>query len=290
MLARKRLGELLVEDGTLDETQLRAALGHQRQWGGKLGETVVELKLASERQVLPALSRRLGCEVARLDGLQVGPELHAALKLVPAELARRHQVVPLSATRTAITIAMADPGNVLAVDEISFRVGRRVKVLLAGAREVARTVQRLYGAGGRDDAIAVDFDVHADVPEDPRPYDASPARFQERFYETSLRDWRSDAAAQPPPGPHLVRSGPPAPAGARANGATATPHGDGVVEALRQMSAAGEVSALPADALVGAVVAVLLRRGFITQSELVAELWRTRNAPRAERAEGDDAS
>jgi hypothetical protein len=279
MLARKRLGELLVEDGTIDEMQLRAALGHQRQWGGKLGETVVELRLASERQVTRALARRLGCEVARLDDLQIGPELQAALKLVPAELARRHQAVPISATRTAITVAMADPGNVVAVDELSFRAGRRVNVFLAGAREVARAQQRLYGAGGRDDAIAIDFDfdVDVDVFEDARPYDASPARFQEHFFETSLRDWRADVAS-PPSRPHLVRT---EPAG------RASPQDDAVLDALRRLNAGGEVSAMAADALVGAVVAVLLRRGFITQSELVAELWRTKNAQGASRAESD---
>jgi type IV pilus assembly protein PilB len=146
MAATKRLGELLVEDGALDEVQLRAALGHQRRFGGRLGRTLVALNLASEPAVVRALGRRLGCEVAPLELLPRGPALEEALRCVPRELALRHAAVPLTATRTLLTVAMADPGDVAAVDALSFHARRRVRALLAGEGAVTRAIRALYGA------------------------------------------------------------------------------------------------------------------------------------------------
>jgi type IV pilus assembly protein PilB len=143
----KRLGELLLEEGSLDEVQLRAALGHQQRFGGPLGRTLVALNLASEPVVVCALGRRLGCDVAPLELLPRGPALEEALRLVPRELAVRHAAVPLAATRTLLTVAMADPADVAAVDALSFHARRRVRALLAGERAIARALHAIYGAG-----------------------------------------------------------------------------------------------------------------------------------------------
>jgi type IV pilus assembly protein PilB len=146
MAATKRLGELLVEDGALDEIQLRAALGHQRRFGGRLGRTLVAMNLASEPAVVRALGRRLGCEVAPLELLPRGPGLEEALRCVPRDVALRHAAVPLTATKTLLTVAMADPGDLAAVDALSFHARRRVRALLAGEGAVARALGALYGA------------------------------------------------------------------------------------------------------------------------------------------------
>ena len=292
MQARKRLGELLVETGALDELQLRAALGHQRQWGGKLGRTLVDLKLVTEGAVVSALSKRLECEVAALEPMLRTPELEEALRLVPGELARKHAAVPLAASRTTLTVAMEDPANVAAVDELSFRTGRRVKALLAGPRAIARAVNRLYGAGDRDGGIDVDFDVHADPPlDDAHVFDSSPAKFQERFYRSSLRE---------PPGPQLVREPLPTPAPvagmapATVSPARAAPApAGGLAGLLLKMASGAEVPSLPPGALVAAVTSALLRRGLVTEAEVVAELWRARAAapgaaPKKKAAPDDD--
>ena len=142
--ARKRVGELLVEAGVIDGDQLQAVLAHQHKWGGRVGQCVVALGFASEAQVVRALASRLDCAVADLSALQPGPALAAALDLVPAEVALRHKLLPMALDGACLTVAMADPTNVVAVDELSFRVGRRVRVTIAGETEIARAVRRLY--------------------------------------------------------------------------------------------------------------------------------------------------
>ncbi|HEU4383037.1 MAG TPA: hypothetical protein VFR85_05965 [Anaeromyxobacteraceae bacterium] len=152
MAVRKRLGEMLLEAGVIDQHQLDAALGHQRKWGGRLGQALVDLKITSEASIVEALSRKFGYEVVHLEGMEAGPVLEAALRLVPREVAARHNVLPYAADTSTVSVAMSDPGNIGVVDEIRFRAGRRVKVALAGDREIAAAVRRLYSPGGREPA------------------------------------------------------------------------------------------------------------------------------------------
>jgi type IV pilus assembly protein PilB len=142
--ARKRLGELLVEAGVIDDGQLQAVLAHQRRWGGKLGQCLVGLRLASEAQVVRALSSKLDCAVVDLAALEPGPDLEAALKLIPGDLALRHKLLPIAVDRGSLTVAMADPTNVVVVDELAFRAGRRIRIVIAGEHEVVQAVRRLY--------------------------------------------------------------------------------------------------------------------------------------------------
>jgi type IV pilus assembly protein PilB len=259
--SRKRLGEILVEAGAIDETQLRAALGHQRQWGGRLGRALVDLKMLDERTVVNALSRRLLCEVARLDAVRPGPELERAKQLVPEAFAKRHLVLPIGATATTLTVAMADPTNVAAIDELGFRTERRVKALLAGERELTRALAAVYGAGpGREDALEIELDgVAADA--DAGAFDTSPARFQERFYRSSLRTWNGNGQLVPPP---EARSRPGAANGDAPGGALA--------DALQRAAADAEAQARSSSELVAALTAVLVRSGFVVEAELVREL------------------
>ena len=142
-LPRKRLGELLVEAGVIDAAQLRGALAHQRRSGGRLGQCLVALRLATEDQVVRALSSRLDCPVAVVSALRPGPDLAVALDLVPVDFAMRHKILPVAVDSACLTVAMADPTDVVAVDELSFRVGRRVRVTIAAESEITRAVHRL---------------------------------------------------------------------------------------------------------------------------------------------------
>jgi hypothetical protein len=279
MNPRKRLGELLIESGVIDEFQLKAALGHQRQWGGKIGQTLVDLKLVTEPAVVSALARRLECDVARLDELRRTPELEEALRLVPAALARKHLALPLEATRSTLAVAMADPGNVTAVDELGFHTGRRVKALLAGPREIARALARYYGDGAPAGALPVEFDRTFDpADEDPLLFDQSPAKFQERFYQTSMRD------PAPPQPPRAVSEEPPTLSPLEEDGAGVFPEAGPVPpelrEAVAQLAGGAEVPSIPGPAVIAALTAVLVRRGLVTEAELVAELGREREAQR----------
>jgi hypothetical protein len=154
---RKRLGEILLEAGLIDGTQLQAALGHQRRWGGRLGEALIDLKMATEDQVVSALATKLGFERVSLEHVEYGPGLELALRLVPHEFAERNQLLPYSADPNNLLVAMADPTNVGVIDELAFRTGRKVKMAIAGDREIARAVRRLYLVDKKGvEAIALD--------------------------------------------------------------------------------------------------------------------------------------
>jgi hypothetical protein len=163
MNPKKRIGEMLLEAGIIDETQLKAALGHQRQWGVRLGQALVDLKLATESDVVRALSLKFGFEVANLGALE--PYGHEqALKLFPREFTVRNNVFPMWADTANVTVAMSDPTNLAVADEIRFRTGRRVKVCIGGDREIAAALKRLTPTGdGGVEAIALDLDGDAGV-------------------------------------------------------------------------------------------------------------------------------
>jgi hypothetical protein len=159
MAVRKRLGEMLLEAGVIDQIQLNAALGHQKKWGGRLGQALVDLKLTSEARIVEALSHKFGYEVVQVEGLQGGPLLEAALKLLPREVASQYNVLPYAADTSTVSVAMSDPGNISVVDEIRFRAGRRVRVALAGDREIAAAVRRFYYPGEKEPAgISLDLE------------------------------------------------------------------------------------------------------------------------------------
>ena len=160
MTNRKRIGELLVEAGVIDEAMLRSALGHQRRWGGRLGQALLELKMITEGVLVDTLAKKSGFEVARLGELEPY-SLAQALQLVPREFAERHNVFPMAADTTTLTLAMADPINLSVTDELRFRSGRRIKVCIGGDREIAEAIRARYP---RSDAIPGPIALDLDAP------------------------------------------------------------------------------------------------------------------------------
>jgi hypothetical protein len=173
--ARKRLGETLLEAGVIDAAQLLAALGHQRRWGMRLGQAIVDMKLASEAHVTDALSRTLGYPRASLSGLDPAV-LAAALALVPRELAVKHHLFPVAADASTLTVAMADPGNVTVADDLRFRTGRRVILRIAGDREIAEAIRRHYRAGATADPAPLDLAAATEMVVEPVAAAATEAR------------------------------------------------------------------------------------------------------------------
>ena len=160
---RKRLGEILVEAGIIDGTQLVSALAHQRRWGGRIGQALIDLKMATEEQIVATLAAKLGFKRFPVDALESGPSLEAAMRLVPHEFAERNQLLPYATDGSSLWIAMADPTNIGVIDELAFRTGRNVRLSIAGDREVASAIRRLYVHDRRGvQSIALD-----DLEEDP---------------------------------------------------------------------------------------------------------------------------
>lgn len=223
MEQKKRLGELLLEAGVIDETQLQSALGHQRRWGMKLGQALLDLKLATEAQVVAALARKFGYEVANLQAISPGPLLESALRLVPKDVAGKHTLLPIAADTNSITVAMADPTNIAVVDELSFRTGRRVRICIAGERELSAMVRRLYfGDEVRRGPEPIAFDESDVVTETTTdPFAALPDHLRQEYTGTPplapqpALDYRASMTPPPVLRPQAVAGAPafrPAPA------------------------------------------------------------------------------
>src|SRR5438128_9346744 len=148
MPPRKRLGQLLTELKIIDEHQLQSALGHQKQWGGKLGTILVQKGFCKEDQVVTALSQHLAMPAVRLANVKIDPR---AVKTVSKTVAEKLHVFAYEVTGSGrsevITIAMSDPTDLSAVDQLAFHTGKRIKPMLAGDSEVVAAIQRYYGGG-----------------------------------------------------------------------------------------------------------------------------------------------
>jgi putative nucleotidyltransferase with HDIG domain len=160
--SKKRLGEILVELGVIDWQRLDSALEYQRWHRCKIGVALRELEFASEEQILTTLARKLGYDRIYLDSLQLTPAVAEAIQFVPEAIAKGKGVVPVACDRTTLTVALLDPANLALADELAFRSGRRVRVLVAGEGEVTRAVARLYSR--RAPAPGADLDTRRDNP------------------------------------------------------------------------------------------------------------------------------
>jgi hypothetical protein len=142
MTAKRRVGELLLEAGVVGERELEAALEYGRRWGVRIGRALVELRLATERQIVQALALQTGLDPAPLDRLARRP-LAEALRLVPRDFAVENNVLPIAADSATLTVAVSDPDLALA-DELRFRTGRRVRMCIAGEDELGDAIRRHY--------------------------------------------------------------------------------------------------------------------------------------------------
>ena len=104
--------------------QLKTALDHQKQNGGRLGNSLVQLGYLSDEDITSVLSRQYGVPSINLAYFEVDPSV---IKLIPVETARKYQILPLSRVGSSLTVAMVDPTNVFALDDIKFMTGFNIE-------------------------------------------------------------------------------------------------------------------------------------------------------------------
>lgn len=145
MTRRQRLGEVLIEAGLINETQLAAALNSQRTWGGKLGSTLVRMGFVTEEAILRSLSAQLRLPSADFQKVAVSSEAKAAIDLRVAE---KYNVMPVAYKeelgKKVVVLAMSDPTNVEAVSEIQFQTGLTVKPVVATESAITRAIDHYY--------------------------------------------------------------------------------------------------------------------------------------------------
>ncbi|HTG32425.1 MAG TPA: type IV-A pilus assembly ATPase PilB [Thermoanaerobaculia bacterium] len=138
-----KLGELLVRNGRIDQTQLNEALALQKDQGGRVGTNLVKLGYLTEKQLVDSLSQHFKVPSVDLNGLDIDD---AVLKIIPADLARKYTILPVSKTGATITVAMIDPTNVFAMDDVKFMTGYRVEPVIASESAIRTTIDRYYGS------------------------------------------------------------------------------------------------------------------------------------------------
>jgi type IV pilus assembly protein PilB len=138
-----KLGELLLKENMVTPQQLQEALGHQKMNGGKLGKAFVTLGYVKDEEITSLLSRQYGVPSINLDHFEVDP---AIIKIIPAETARKYQILPLSRSGATLTIAMADPTNVFAMDDIKFMTGYNVEPVVASETSLEDAIEKYYGS------------------------------------------------------------------------------------------------------------------------------------------------
>jgi type IV pilus assembly protein PilB len=138
-----RLGEILVKDSLISQDQLKQALDYQKKNGGRLGTCLVKMGLVSDEDITAVLSRQYGVPSINLKFYEVDASV---IKLVPQETAIRYQIVPLSRVGSTLTIAMTDPTNVFAMDDIKFMTGFNVEPVVASESAISEAIGKFYGS------------------------------------------------------------------------------------------------------------------------------------------------
>jgi type IV pilus assembly protein PilB len=141
-VVRKRLGELLVEAGLITKEQLEKALAEHRRTGERLGKVLVRQGLVKEQDIISLLEYQLGIAQVRLPPGSVNREL---ARLVPEPLARRYQAVPVRLEGNRLVVAMVDPLNVMAVDDLRLSTGYEIIPAIAAEAEIERALEECYG-------------------------------------------------------------------------------------------------------------------------------------------------
>lgn len=141
---RKKLGELLVAAGVLDETRLQAALSEQRKWGGKLGRTLIDLGFVREEIMVKALSHQL--QLPTVDFTKDLPTSEA-ISRVPVQTAERYGIFPMAYddAKKALSVATSDPTSDSTLRDLRLELGlRTVSPVVAGAHDIDRAIRRYY--------------------------------------------------------------------------------------------------------------------------------------------------
>jgi len=143
------LGELLLREKIINADQLKSALDFQKKNSLPLGTSLVTLAFISEEEIAQALSRQLGYPYIDLDQFEVYPEV---INLIPADVSKKHMVMPIHRIRSFLTLAMVDPTDLEIIEDIRFRTGLSIQPVIASESGVMNAINKYYGSA---DALRV---------------------------------------------------------------------------------------------------------------------------------------
>lgn len=152
---KMRLGDALIHEGLINEEQLQQALALQKKSGKRLGAVLVEMHLVTEQDIVQILSKQLRIPFIDLSNYLIDPVI---AKLVPEHIAKRHMLIPINKVGNKLTVAMVDPLNIIAIDDIQLMSGLMVKPVVATHTDINKALQDAYGAVAQQDKLMDDLE------------------------------------------------------------------------------------------------------------------------------------
>jgi type IV pilus assembly protein PilB len=149
-----RLGELLVREKLITPLQLQGAVEQQRKSGGRLGHHLTKLGYVQENELTAFLSQQYGVPSINLNDFDIDPDV---LKLVPKEVVVRHQVIPVNRAGQNLIVAMADPSNIYAIDDVKFVTNLSIDVVVASEPAIAEAIEKYYTSNVSFEDVMMDF-------------------------------------------------------------------------------------------------------------------------------------
>jgi type IV pilus assembly protein PilB len=141
--AQDRFGEFLVKAGMINDEQLREALAAQSSQGGRVGTNLVKLGYLGEKDLIEQLSQHFGVPSVDLKGMEIEEQV---LKIIPADIARKYTILPVAKAGATVTLAMIDPTNVFAMDDVKFMTGYKVEPVVASETALRAAIEEHYGS------------------------------------------------------------------------------------------------------------------------------------------------
>lgn len=147
-----RIGELMVKAGLITMDQLAQAVEAQKKEGGRIGQILVKMGYLSEKELVDFLSRQFRIRSVALNDVAIPPDL---IKLVPGPLAKKFLMIPIQRVGSTLTIAMSDPTNMVALDDVKFMTGYNIQPVLAPESSVVEAIKRHYGGAKESESRSV---------------------------------------------------------------------------------------------------------------------------------------
>jgi type IV pilus assembly protein PilB len=170
-MAANRLGELLVRNKLIDEKQLTKALQEQNASGGRLGASLVKLGFLKEEDLAAFLSRQYGVPSINLSEFEID---ESVIKLIPAEVVQKYQLIPVNRAGSTLIVAMSDPSNIFAIDDIKFMTGYNVEVVVSSESSIKSSIDNHYDQSASFDDVMGDLDdIDLEVVDDDDEIDTS---------------------------------------------------------------------------------------------------------------------
>jgi type IV pilus assembly protein PilB len=138
---KERLTEILINNKLITQQQLNESLSHQRKKGGKLSDIIVELKLMKESELISILIKELGLPLIDLKRFKID---HETLSIIPVNIAIFYQIIPVSRMADTLTLAMADPLNIFAIDHVESLTGYKINPIISSSQDILQAIELYY--------------------------------------------------------------------------------------------------------------------------------------------------